>query len=221
MISDRRDFLSTMVLGSLGANAAGTVDWSPVPVQQAAGHWDLSWAKKIGGKYRAVFDVAQIEDGFGVWRARIWRQQYSQIFGVPEASLGTVLILRHDAVALALNQDFWQAYDVGKKWNVHDPSTGQSTTRNPVFDRTGAHALPTQFSGFTLEDLMVGGTIVLVCALALRDCGVLVSEKDKIPIEAADRRVRSMLIPGLILQPSGIFAAVLAQDNGCRYVRAS
>jgi hypothetical protein len=221
MSSDRRDFLSTMVLGGLGVNAAGTFDWPSSAIQQAAGHWDLSWARKISGKYRAVFDVAAIEDGFGVWRARIWRQQYSQIFGVPESSLGTVLILRSDAVALALNQDFWLGYDIGKRWNVHDPSTGQNTARNPVFDRTGAHALPTQFSGFTLEDLMIGGTTILACALALRDCAVLVAEKDRIPIEAADRRVRSMMIPGLILQPSGIFAAVLAQDNGCRYVRAA
>jgi hypothetical protein len=188
---------------------------------QAAGHWDLSWVRSIHGKYRAVFDAAEIEDGFGIWRAKIWRQQYSQIFGVPESGLGTVLILRSDAVALAMNQDFWLAYDIGKRWNVHDPSTGQDTARNPVIDRTGPNALPTQFSGFTLEDLMIGGTIVLVCALALRDCAVLVSEKDRIPIEAADRRVKSMLLPGLILQPSGIFAAVLAQDNGCRYVRAS
>ena len=221
MVSDRRDFLSTVVLGGLGVGAAGAIDWKDASAQQAAGHWDLSWVRKIGGKYRALFDVAEIEDGFGVWRARIWRQQYSQIFGVPESSLGTVLVLRSDAVALALNQDFWQGYDIGKRWNVHDPATGQSTSRNPVFDRTGPNALPTQFSGFTLEDLMIGGTIILVCALALRDCAVLISETDKIPIEAADRRVRSMLIPGLTLQPSGVFAAVLAQDNGCRYVRAS
>jgi hypothetical protein len=30
-----------------------------------------------------------------------------------------------------------------------------------------------------------------------------------------------MLVPGIILQPSGVFAVVLAQDSGCRYVRAS
>jgi hypothetical protein len=221
MDNGRRDFLSTMVMGSLGMGAASMVDWRDLPAQQAAGHWDLAWVKRIQGKYRAVFDIPEIEDGFGVWRAVLWRQQYSQVFGVSESSLGTVVILRSDAVALALNQDFWLGYDVGKKWNVHDPSTGQSTARNPVFDRTGPNALPAQFSGFTLESLLVGGATVLACTLALRDCAVLVAEKDHVPMEAADRRVRSMMIPGVILQPSGIFAAVLAQDNGCRYVRAT
>jgi hypothetical protein len=68
---------------------------------------------------------------------------------------------------------------------------------------------------------MQGGTTVLMCALALRNCAALIAEKDHVAIEEADRRVRGMIVPGTILQPSGVFAAVLAQDNGCRYVRAS
>jgi hypothetical protein len=221
MDNGRREFLSTVALGSLGVTAAGMVDWRNLPAQQAASHWDLGWVKKLRGKYRAVFDVPEIEDGFGVWRAVIWRRQYSQIFGIPESSLDTVIVLRSDAVALALNQDFWLHYDLGKRWNVHDPSTGQSTARNPLIDRTGPNALPAQFSGFTLEALMAGGATVLVCTLALHDCAVLVAEKEHVPMEEADRQVRRLMIPGIVLQPSGVFAAVLAQDNGCRYVRAS
>lgn len=40
-------------------------------------------------------------------------------------------------------------------------------------------------------------------------------------MDVADRRVQKMIVPGVIMQPSGVFAAVLAQDHGCRYVRAS
>jgi hypothetical protein len=29
------------------------------------------------------------------------------------------------------------------------------------------------------------------------------------------------MVPGVILQPSGVFAAVRAQEAGCHYVRAS
>jgi hypothetical protein len=54
---------------------------------QAASHWDLGWVRRLKGKYRAVFDVPELEDGFGVWRAVIWRKQYAQIFGVPEEYL--------------------------------------------------------------------------------------------------------------------------------------
>lgn len=221
MGSGRRDFLSTVALGSLGAAGLAALDVSTLPAQQAASHWDLSWVRKLKGKYRAVFDVPELEDGFGVWRAVIWRKQYSQVFGVPEESLSTVLILRSDAVAFALNQEFWGRYEAGKRWHVNDPSSGEPTFRNPVVGRVGQWALPAQFSGFTLDALMQGGTIVLVCSLALRDCATLIAEKDKVTMEEADRRVHAMLVPGIILQPSGIFAAVLAQDSGCRYVRAS
>ena len=217
----RREFLSTLALGSMGVAGLAAIDPAVLPAQQAAGHWDLGWARKLKGKYRAVFDVPNIEDGFGVWRAVIWRQQYSQVFGVPEEQLATVVILRGDGVALGLGQEFWSRYDAGRRWRVNDPSTGKPTSVNPVAGRTGQHALPAQFSGFTLESLMAGGTTVLACTLALRNCAVIVAEADHVAIEEADRRVRQMLVPGIVLQPSGVFAAVLAQDNGCRYVRAS
>lgn len=221
MDNGRRDFLSTVALGSLGAAGLSAIDLRDLPAQQAAGHWDLGWVRKLRGKYRAVFDVPEIEDGFGVWRAVIWRQQYSQVFGVAEETLGTVVILRGDAVAFGLNQEFWTRYEAGKRWHVKDPASGQATTRNPVVERTGAFALPPQFSGFTLEALMQSGAAVLACTLALRNCATLIAEQDKVSIEEADRKVRTMIVPGVILQPSGVFAAVLAQDNGCRYVRAS
>jgi len=221
MDSGRRDFLSTFALGTLGTVGLSAVDLRDLPAQQAASHWDLAWVRKLRGKYRAVFDVPEIEDGFGVWRAVVWRQQYSQVFGTPESSLDTVVILRSNAVALGLNQEFWARYSAGKRWHVNDPSTGQPTSRNPVAQRIGDYALPAQFSGFTLEGLMQGGATILLCTLALRDCATLIAEVDKVTMEEADRRVRGMLVPGTILQPSGVFAAVLAQDSGCRYVRAS
>ena len=188
---------------------------------QAARGWDLEWTKKLTGKYRAVFDVPAVEDGYGVWRAVIWRKQYSTIFGVPEASLNTVVVLRHDGIALALGNRFWDRYGVAKKWNVHDPADRRPFARNPVIERAGATALPGEFAGFSLEDLLRGGATVLACSLALRDCAQLIVETDKVRYEEAMEQVRTMVVPGVVMQPSGIFAVVLAQDNGCRFVQGS
>lgn len=221
MATGRRDFLSTLSLGTLGVAGLDLPGPAAVPVPAQSDRWNLDWVRRLRGTHRAVFDVPIIEDGYGVWRAIIWRKQYAQVFGVPETSLATVVILRHDAIALALNQEFWSRYGIGKMWNVLDPATRQPTARNPIIGRTGPDALPPQFEDFTLEALLAGGAIVLGCALALRDCGTLVSERDKVDMDEADRRVQRMLVPGVIMQPSGIFAAVLAQENGCRYVRAS
>lgn len=220
MATPRRDFLS-LATGLLGAASLSAIDVEGAIAQSPARGWDLSWIKRLTGKYRAVFDVPVIEDGYGVWRAAIWRRQYATIFGVPEESLNTVLVLRHDGIALALNNAFWEKYGIAKKWEVHDPASRRPFPRNPVIERTGAAALPGEFAGFTLEDLLRGGTIVLACSLALRDCAQLVSDQDKIGPEEAMAKVRQMMVPGVINQPSGVFAVVLAQDSGCRFVRAS
>jgi hypothetical protein len=220
MTSDRRQFLEQMTLGAAAIAALDLATPAPLPAQ-AAGHWDLSWTGRIRGKRRAVFDVPEIEDGFGVWRAIIWKKQYSQMFNFPESALSMVLILRHNAIELAMNQDYWDRYDIGPDKGVKDPVTGEPTKRNPVIERTGAHALPEQFGDFTLESFLEGGGIVLGCALAFNDEVDRIAEKDKVDMQEAERRARSMLVKGVIMQPSGVFAATLAQEYGCRYVRAS
>lgn len=221
METGRRDFLTTLGLATIGTAGAGLFAPSVAPAQQAAGYWDLSWTGKLTGKHRAFFDVPAIEDGYGVWRSIIWRKQYSQIFGIPEAELTTVVNIRHDAIALVMSQEFWAKYGIGREWDVRDPVTRQRTNRNPVVDRTGPYRLPAEYEDFSLEPLMAGGGIVLACALALRDCATLVSSQEKLDMKEADQRVRELILPGVIVQPSGIFAAVLAQEHGCHFVRAS
>jgi hypothetical protein len=221
MSSGRREFLSHLTLGALGVAALDVLNPAPLHPQQAAGFWDLRWVGKLTGKYKAVFDIPVIEDGYGVWRAIIWRKQYAQIFGIPESEMSAVINLRHDAIALALNQEFWSKYGSGNEWQVRDPLTRERTSRNPVIERTGTYALPSEYSDYSLEAQMESGAVVLACALALRDCATILSREEGVDIEEADRRVRQMLVPGVILQPSGIFSAVLAQDNGCQFVRAS
>jgi hypothetical protein len=222
MESGRRDFLETLALGTFAASAGSLFQPGDAVAQGPAGsHWDLSWTTRLKGKRRAIFDIPEIEDGYGVWRAIIWRKQYAQVFGIPEANLSVVANLRHNAIALALSQVYWDRYDIAAEWKVKDPATRQPTKRNPVCARTGEDALPAQFADFTIESLMETGGIVLGCALAFRDCVDRVAKAENISMEEADKRTRAMLIPGVILQPSGIFSAVLAQENGCRYVQVS
>ncbi|MBM4188148.1 MAG: hypothetical protein FJ206_12660 [Gemmatimonadetes bacterium] len=221
MTTARREFLGTLAVGAFAGPTLGSLPLDPALVQPAARGWDFGWAKKLTGKYRAVFDIPAIEDGYGVWRAAIWRRQYATIFNVPETSLNTVVVLRHDGIALALDNRFWTKYDIAKRWNVHDPASRQPFAKNPAIERTGAAALPGEFAGFTLEDLIKGGATVLGCSLALRDCAQLVMDKDKVRYEDAMAQVRQMVVPGVTMQPSGVFAVVLAQDNGCRFVLGS
>jgi len=48
----------------------------------------------------------------------------------------------------------------------------------------------------------------------------LVQKQDKLDASAARAKAMSMLVPGVIMQPSGIFADVMAQEAGCVFVNA-
>jgi hypothetical protein len=222
MSTDRRSFLERLTLGTVGIGALDAL--APIPLPAAAleqSEWDLTWTSKVTGQRRAVYDVPEIESGYGVWRAILVRKQYEDVLKVPKDQLSLVLVLRHNAICLAMNQAFWDKYNIGAESKVTDPLSGKETKHNPVAERTGEFALPPAMSGMALEPLMASGGIVLGCALAFKDMIGKVQSADKVDEAEAERRAKTYLVPGVILQPSGVFAAQLAQDSGCKYVRAS
>src|SRR5256885_5975509 len=76
---DRRDFVGRVAAGALVAGLPLPVDASIRVFDRAhaasAEEWDLSWVNRLTGKYRAIFDVPEIDSGYGVWRASVWGQQ--------------------------------------------------------------------------------------------------------------------------------------------------
>jgi hypothetical protein len=225
MSTDRRSFLERVAMGTLGIGAINFDSLRPPstpfdPIRPAA-DWDLSWTSRLIGQRKAVYDVPEIESGYGVWRAVSARAQFMSVFKLAPSDVNMVVVLRHSAISLAMSQAFWDKYNVGKDKKVTDPLSEQPTTHNPVVERSGAYALPAEFSGMALEPFMASGGIVLACAVAFGDCIARVKSADKVDDAEAEKRAKAMLVPGVILQPSGVFAAQLAQDFGCRYVRAS
>ena len=89
-------------------------------------------------------------------------------------------------------------------------------------ERINKAGLPAQFDGLSVPQFLAGGGIVLACNLALSlDMVPKFKARDKSTGEAAHKAAVAALIPGVILQPSGVFAAIRAQQVGCTYVRAT
>src|SRR5438552_3632092 len=65
------------------------------------------------------------------------------------------------------------------------------------------------------------GGIVLACNLALEDVVETIQKKENATEGDARKQAIAFMVPGVILQPSGVFAALHAQDAGCKYIRAS
>lgn len=188
---------------------------------QAAGDFDLSWPDKLTGKHKAVFDMAEIESGYGLWRGNAWAGQVQQYQGAAATDVSLVTILRHNAVYLAMDQAYWDKYGIGKALSVTHPMTQQPTDKNPVL-LDAAGGVPAPFDAAALPKQQQRGVVYLACNLAfMLDVVPKVEQMDKVSTEEATRIAKSHVLPGVLLQPSGVFAATRAQEAGCTYVKAS
>lgn len=226
--TSRREFLDRVATGAatLGILPTSLAALAPLPAAsgtpQQAAEFDVTWPQRVTRKYRAVFDVPEVESGYGVWRASIWARQYEASLGIPASDISTVLILRHNAIVLAMQQPFWDEYGIGRAKNVTHPVTLDSTDRNPALLSSTRDEVPSMYDEFALPRFLARGGIVLACDLALRDCVALIQNTDRVDEAAAYRKAVDLVVPGVLLQPSGVFAAALAQHRaGCAYVRAA
>ena len=227
-MTSRRDFLERVGASALIASIPATpalahaLTSSHEPgTPTHAEDWDLSWVSRVNGKYRACFDVPEIDSGYGVWRASIWVNQYSEVLEVKPQDCSPVLVLRHNGIALAMTQAFWDRYELAKKNTVVHPVTQQGTDRNPALLSSTRNEAPADVDAFALDKYLARGGVALACNLALDDMVAIVAKQDGISSEAARKIALAGLVPGVILQPSGVFAAIRAQDAGCKYLRAS
>jgi hypothetical protein len=225
MTLDRRDFVGRVAASALLAGLPLPIDASVRALSQSrsttAEEWDLSWVKRVTGKYRAIFDVPEIDSGYGVWRASIWGQQYIEVLGAKPNEISSVLVLRHNGIQLAMQQAYWDKYAIGKEKNVLHPVTQQGTDRNPALLSSTRNEVPAMFDDAALDKFIGRGGIVLACNLALQDVVEAIQKKDNASEADARKQAVGFMVPGVLLQPSGVFAALHAQDAGCKYLRAS
>lgn len=225
MDASRRDFLGRVTAGAAAYSALpfalALTSCTAEGSSQDAGEFDLSWPGRITGKHKAVFDCTEIESGYGVWRAFAYAGQYQQFMGAAPTDLSTVVILRHNAVALAMDQAFWDTYQIGKDKAVLHPMTQEPTDRNPALLSGDADGVPAPFDQAALPKQQERGVTFLACNLALDDLVQMVAGKDHVTPEEARKVALAHMVPGVILQPSGVFAAVRCQEAGCNYVKGS
>jgi hypothetical protein len=240
MSADRRRFLQHLTLGGvalgttpslLGASEtphaderdAGTARLAEFleAEQPAQPSFDITWTQKLTGKHKAVFDVPELTEGSGVFRAALWRVHYRDLLQATPADLSPVLVIRHLAMPFIMSHEFWERYDVAKANKLRHPLTGKPTRRNIVNMTAEDDGLSPTFASYAIEKQIAAGTIVLGCNMAFSAMTSLVAKKDKLKGGAARERALSMMLPGVLLQPNGIFAVTMAQQHGCVFVAAS
>jgi len=229
MSTDRREFLGSLAAAALVGRTVGTVGTvrtdgpvaggGPTPPTPAS-DWDVSWAEKLNAKHRAVFDNIEMSMGLGLLRALVWAKDYSEVYGTPAADLNAVVVLRHNAIWMIMDDEFWAHHHIGALTKITDPKTKLPIQRNPVLG-PNVVGLPPALADDSLRKLL-GSASVLACNLAF---SLDVVEKVKTDMKLDDAKAREAalkhVIPGVTLQPSGVFAVLRAQEAGCQYLLAS
>jgi hypothetical protein len=215
-MTNRRDFFARVAAGATalsGAPAFADQLAALEPGQPAQGKWDGSWTERVTGKYRAAFDIPEISEGVGVFRANVWYANYEEMYGAQAEEMTPVAVIRHAAVPMLMNDAFWAAYGYREQFKDKLGEMAGPGTGNPW--------MSVKYMGrdYGIQALLDRKCIILGCGLAFGGRIVAdVMRKDNLSREAADAKARSYLLPGVLLQPSGIFAVARAQDLGCSYV---
>jgi hypothetical protein len=150
--------------------------------------------------------------------------------GAGPGDVQAVVVLRHAAIPMVLNDAMWAKYQMGRDAKVKDNSTKKWATRNPFLEsppapQAASTAEPAKDSSdrprSSLTWLAIHGHVLLGCDLAMRGHAFTIADEIKGDGQAIYEEFKANLIPGVILQPSGVYAAHRAQEAGCTYIRST
>ena len=231
----RRDFLgqvaaSAIVLAGAAcaspistgqASTAPTPAPSPAP-RPTAVHWDDSWFARLSAKHKAVFDSPEIDDGLAVGQASGYIRGMRDAMAAGENDVQTVVVMRHKAIPMAFNDAMWRKYELGKELKVKDYPSEKWATRNPFASRAAsANGVSSNRPQSTLAWLASHGHILLGCDLATRGYAEIIADRRKADSQVVYEELKANLVPGVILQPTGVYAVHRAQEAGCTYIRST
>jgi intracellular sulfur oxidation DsrE/DsrF family protein len=213
----RRDFLGTLV----ATTAFGIANLAPFRLDagqdQAAGSSSSAefeaWLGKIQGKHKQLFDVPQHRGGLPFAWARVFMMT-NEAVGTPEKDVSAVIVLRHEAIPLAMESRLWKKYKFQKMFGVTDMMKKTPVNENMWWQpKEGTLPLP----GMSIDQLQKSGVLFGVCDMALTVYSMGAAEAMKMKPEEVKKDWVSGILPGIQIVPSGVLAVNRAQEHGCTY----
>jgi len=144
---------------------------------------------------------------------------WKDVYNTPDSDMGVVVVVRHRAIQMVLNDAIWERWNIGEQLGVKDG--GEPARRNTFAGRPASEGGTGRGAGGTLNGLMERGAVILCCNLALmRSAGQFASAM-KIPVDEARKLFIDSVVPGVIRQTNGIFAVTRAQEAGALLVKST
>ena len=212
---DRRDFMGlAAAMAAIGVSTA-----LPVSTAAAAAHGATDftrWLNSISGKHRVVFDVREPNDGMAIAWAWVYLFTGPQAYGVKESQLGTVMVLRHNAIPFALEDSMWSKYNLGEYFKINDPATSAPALRNPYY----ATPVDPDVPDMTLKSHIERGVKVAACDMAIHYYSGQIAKAQGLKHEDVKSDWMAATLPGISHAPSGVVACQGAVAKGCSYIFA-
>jgi hypothetical protein len=201
----RRSFfgrvISAAALGfvALPADARETVTGSDGPI----------WPGKLKARHRQVVDAYAVNKGSPLG--------FVATFLTTNASPGAataVIVLRHEAFPLALNNLMWEKYKIGDSMKIIDPETKAPAVKNP-FLRPKPGVLPED--EMAIDWLLKAGALFGGCNVALQAQSKRLAAHAGVSADEAAQEWAANVVPGITIIPSGTWGVNRAQEAGCTY----
>ncbi len=208
-VTPRRGFLATLAAGFAGVGLSAI----PFKVNAAPNSAADEWFAKVKGKHRQVFDATNAHKGFPLAWTKIFLSTNNDT-GTPDAELSAVVVLRHDAIGVALEDRLWEKYKFGELFKIDDPETKKPATKNVYRDpKPGVFPLP----GVGIVPLQARGVMFCVCEMAITFYTMEVAKEMKLDAAELKKEWLAGVLPGIQGVPSGVWAVNRAQEHGCSY----
>src|SRR5258708_13614237 len=171
------------------------------------------WLDSIPGTHKQLYDMPEVNQGIGLVWSWAFLTTGAPAYGLPEKDLGVVIVLRHNAIPLALNDAAWAKYKLGEVFKIEDPDTHAPARRNPFYHMPGAFAVPEA----ALEKLIARGVKVAVCNLAITISTCTLPQNRGLKHEDVNRDWIDAVFAGIQVVPSGVVACNGAASPGWTY----
>ena len=215
-ILDRREFMGlATAMAAIGVGAA-----LPASIAAAADGQSTDftrWLDTIDGKHRVVLDMREHNDGMALAWAWVYFLTASQAYGVPENELGVVLVIRHNAIPVALDDSAWQKYNLGEMFKITDPDTGKPAVQNPFYLTMNAEGFLPEMA---LQKLIDRGLNVGACDMAIDFYSSMAAQQMDMRHEDVKADWNQAVLRGISHMPSGLVACQGAVSRGCAYLYA-
>jgi intracellular sulfur oxidation DsrE/DsrF family protein len=218
-VQSRRGFIGSVAAGAavIGLSGLAVPLGTQAEIAEAVSDAE-AWFDKIKGKHRMVFDATRPHEILPFAWPRVFLLT-NQKTGSDEKDCTAMVILRHDAIPYAMQDNLWKKYNFGELFKADDPATKKASVRNPFWQpKPGDYKVPGIGEvAIGINELQASGVMFGVCDVALTVYSAAVSEGMKLKAEDVKKEWVAGVLPGIQIVPSGVWAINRAQEHGCSY----